>query len=145
MNHRKEINVKLLALGLFATLLFSFLWVIFSRRYFCPNHSLTLIEDMYLYAILGYIEVAIGYIVLMLLLHITKLLVKRKFTLYIRAILLIVIWLSVFSCMEVWVPFLFTNKYVHEYDCILYLPPFFIKALFFIYYIYKKKCVSYKK
>ena len=143
MNHTKGINIKMLALGMFSTLLFSFLWVSITDTYLLGG--LSLIENMYSFAILGYLEVVIGYIVLLLLLFGINFFVKRKMILFvINIITLSVIWFSVFSCVENWVPILFSSRSAQEYFFIFYGPPFFIKLLFFIYYIYKEK-QEYKK
>ena len=94
-------------------------------------------ENVYLFAILGYIEVAIGYMILLFLLYCVKSLVIRK-------LILFVIWLSVFLCIEVWVLMFLDFMHSNNKGEIIYFPPFFIKLLFFIYYKYKGK-QDYKK
>lgn len=135
-NRNIKVNIRVLWLVMFATLLFSFLWVSITETILFSSYSLG--EHMYLNAILGYIEVAVGYILLLLLLYGINYFIKKERLLFVtNIIMLFVIWASVFSCIEVWVLFLFSSKSTHEYDIILYLPPFYIKFFAFFYYIYK--------
>lgn len=125
----ERINFKLLALGMYSTLLLSFLWVVLTNTYYYIN---SFGENVYLSAIFGYIEVAIGYMILLFLLYIIK-------SLAIRKLILFAIWVSVFLCIEVWVLLFIDFMHSNNKGEIIYFPPFFIKLLFFIYYKYKEK------
>ena len=135
MKHKKVINFKSLAIVMFLSLLFSFLCVSITESYVCGR---SLGECMYLYAVVGYLEVAGGYILLLLLLYGINYFVKRDILLFvINIIMLFVIWASVFSCMEVWIPIIFSSKCVQDNFFYIYIPPFNTKTICFLYYIYK--------
>mgnify|MGYP003419644900 CR=1 FL=1 len=130
----KGINIKSLALGMYSTLLLSYLWVVLMNTYYYIN---SFGENVYLSAILGYIEVAIGYMILLFLLYVVK-------SLAIRKLILFAIWVSVFLCLEVWVLMFIDFMHSNNKGEIIYFPPFLIKLLFFIYYKYREK-QDYKK
>ena len=135
-NRNIKVNIRVLWLVMFATLLFSFLWVSITETILFSSYSLG--EHMYLNAILGYIEVAVGYILLLLLLYGINYFVKRDILLFvINIIMLFVIWASLFSCMEVWFPIIFSSKCVQDNFFYIYIPPFNTKTICFLYYIYK--------
>lgn len=94
---------------------------------------------MYYFLIGGHIEVAIGNIVLLFILHVIKIPI-------IRHCLLFIVWLFILCCPEIWFPFFIEGLRQHSDGNIFfpYLLVISIKMLFFIYYKYKEN-QDYKK
>lgn len=129
MNRIKNINIKVLALGMYSTLLFSFLWLSLTATYF---HSYSLSEYMYLYSLLGYIEVAIGYILLLFLLYVIKKTIIRRCSLFI-------VWLLILCCPEIWISLFVDLLASKDFLWYMYPPTIIVKIVFLLFYKYKEK------
>jgi len=128
------LNIKRLAIVVYLTLFLSLLYVSLVTYYISSSNYITI---LFWFSKLGYLEVAIGYAVILLLL----MFIENKKVL--RIILLVLLWIVILFCVENIIPIgfgLVCATHWHWIDrqlFITYIPPFLIKLLFFIYYKYK--------
>ncbi len=133
-----EINIKRLTLVALISWLVSLLYIFAFLTYYPAYHFNRKIEfDFFLlviYMAFGYGEVLIIYAIAILIIKYISCVVLKR-------ILHFVLWIVIFSCVE----FYFIVELLHMRDAmelvefLLYIPPFLIKILFYIYYKYKEK------
>ena len=137
----KELNIRRLTVIVYLALFLSLFYVTLVTYYFSSGSYISI---LFWLCEFGYLEVAIGYAVILLLL----MFIKNKKVL--RIIVFVLLWIVVLFCVENIIPIgfgLVCATHWHWVDrqlFISYIPPFFIKLLFFIYYKYKEK-QEYKK
>jgi len=137
----KELNIRRLTVIVYLALFLSLFYVTLVTYYLSSGNYISI---LFWLCEFGYLEVAIGYAVILLLL----MFIKNKKVL--RIIVFVLLWIVVLFCVENIIPIgfgLVCATHWHWVDrqlFISYIPPFFIKLLFFIYYKYKEK-QEYKK
>ena len=137
----KELNIRRLTVIVYLALFLSLFYVTLVTYYLSSGNYISI---LFWLCEFGYLEVAIGYAVILLLL----MFIKNKKVL--RIIVFVLLWIVVLFCVENIIPIgfgLVCATHWHWVDrqlFISYIPPFFIKLLFFIYYKYKEK-QDYKK
>ena len=136
----KKINIKQLTFALFTSLLVSLLYVyVMTIGYGCFHGNadfdvLWLLGFLFFLILSGYLEVLVIYAVFIFF-------IKTISNVAIKRIVYFFLWMIVFSCVEIWFIFLFSHA-VSPFEIsehIIYLPPFLIKLLFFVYYKFKEK------
>ena len=137
----KELNIRRLTVIVYLALFLSLFYVTLVS--YNPSSG-NFIRILFWLCKCGYLEVATGYAVILLFLKFIK---NKK---VLRTIVFVLLWIVVLFCVENIIPIGFglvcgTHwHWVYRQLYISYIPPFFIKILFFIYYKYKEK-QDYKK
>ena len=132
----KELNIRRLTVIVYLALFLSLFYVTLVTYYLSSGNYISILFG---FCKFGYLEVAIGYAVILLLL----MFIKNKKVL--RIIVFVLLWIVVLFCVENIIPIgfgLVCATHWHWVDrqlFISYIPPFFIKLLFFTYYKYKEK------
>lgn len=139
----KKINIKRLIfvslMSLIVSLLYVFTMCICCYSYFDGKEIVFDIELLYGFSILGYVQTFIGYIILILLIRLIPNDIIKRIVYYL-------FWIIIFSCIEFYFLILLFHmrRSAELFELLIFIPPFLIKTLFYIYYKYKVK-QDYKK
>ncbi len=135
----KEINTKRLAIVSCISLVIALLHVHIMNGYFhhwYNGHGIINFEMLGFYILFGYGEMFVSYIVAILL-------IKYIPCITIKRIIHFILWVLIFSCVENYFIVCFLHMRPGDVpvpgEVFVYIPPFFIKILFYIYYKYKEK------